>query len=150
MNRPITDGERDEILDLLRAGHSHNEVARRTGRSQTKVSNLAKQYSIAPVNPAPSKAIKASVDYCRAERQNLINLGFEKIQDLITSQDLTARDMKDLATAAGILIDKRRLEDGEATGRHEQRYSRELNLEQEFRRLDEELKRELRDDEAGL
>jgi hypothetical protein len=53
--------------------------------------------------------------------------------------------MRDLATAVGILIDKRRLEDGEASSVHEGRFhsTREtLNLQVEFAKLDAELTQE--------
>ena len=113
MGRPITDNERETILGLLSQGHSHNEVGRRTGRSQTAVSDLARTHGIDPVNHMP-KAQAAAREYNKLERANLSNLAFDRVQALITRDDITARDMKDLVTALAILVDKRRLEDGEA------------------------------------
>ena len=53
--------------------------------------------------------------------------------------------MKDLVTALAILVDKRRLEDGEAGKISEQRTSSGvLNLDKEFTKLDEELAEELK------
>ena len=82
MGKPITDSEKEFILSLLREGYSHNEVARRTGRSQSAVSNLAREHGIAPVNHMP-KAQAAAREYNKLERANLLNLAFDKVQALI-------------------------------------------------------------------
>jgi IS30 family transposase len=75
MSKAITDEEREKILELLREGFSHGEVARRTGRSQSAVSALAKEYSIEPVYRMP-KAQLAVREYNKVERLNLLNLMF--------------------------------------------------------------------------
>ena len=144
MGKAITDSERETILGLLSQGHSHNEVARRTGKSQAAVSDLARKHSIEPVNQMP-KAQAAAREYNKLERANLLNLAFDRVKALITRDDTTARDMKDLVTALAILVDKRRLEDGEAGKISEQRTSSDrLDLGKEFRKLDEELAEELK------
>jgi hypothetical protein len=143
MGRTITEEERKKMLELLREGFSHGEVARRTGRSQSAVSALAKQCSIEPVNRMP-KAQLAAREYNKVERRNLLNLMFDKASVLLDRSDLTARDFKDLVTAIAICIDKRRLEDGKAGEIREQRTSSSggLDLDKEFSKLDRELAEE--------
>ena len=142
MGKAITDSEREKILALLGEGYSHGEVARRTGRSQAAVSDLAKKHSIEPINRM-LRAQAAAREYNKLERANLLNLAFDRVQSLIIREEITARDMKDLVTALAILVDKRRLEDGEAGKISEQRTSSDrLNLDKEFRKLDEELTEE--------
>jgi hypothetical protein len=143
MSKAITDEEREKILELLREGFSHGQVARRTGRSQSAVSALAKEYSIEPVYRMP-KAQLAAREYNKVERLNLLNLMFDKASNLLDQSDLTARDFKDLVTAVAICIDKRRLEDGKAGEIREQRTSSSggLDLDKEFAKLDRELAKE--------
>ncbi len=145
MGRTITDSERDKMLSLLREGFSHCEVARRTGRSQSAVSALAKEHGISPVRLMP-RAQRAARDYNKVERRNLLNLAFDKAGDLLERGDITARDLKDVVTAVAIAIDKRRLEDGEAGEISERRTgnSGRLDLDKEFSRLDRELTEELK------
>lgn len=144
MGKAITDNEREKILGLLREGFSHCEVARRTGRSQSSVSVLAKEHSIRPVGLMP-KAQQAARDYNKVERRNLLNLAFEKAGELLERNDIAARDFKDVVTAVAIAIDKRRLEDGEAGEISERRTGGggRLDLDKEFIRLDWELAEEL-------
>jgi transposase-like protein len=147
MGKAITDGERDRMLSLLREGFSHCEVARRTGRSQSTVSALAKEYGIQPVNLMP-RVQQAARDYNKVERRNLLNLAFDKAGDLLERRDITARDFKDVVTAVAIAIDKRRLEDGEAGEISEQRTgsssSGRLDLNKEFSKLDREIAEEMK------
>lgn len=144
MGRPITDSEREAILSLLSQGHSHNEVARRTGRSQTAVSDLARKHSIEPVIRMP-KAQAAAREYNKAERANLLNLAFDKGRELLERNNLTARDFKDVVTGLAIAIDKRHLEDREARTVSEQHASSgSLDLDKEFGKLDAELAKELK------
>jgi transposase len=145
MGRTITDNEREKMLSLLREGFSHCEIARRTGRSQSTVSALAKEHGIKPVGLMP-RAQQAARDYNKVERRNLLNLAFDKASELLERRDITARDFKDLVTAVAIAIDKRRLEDGQAGEISEQRTggSGRLELDKEFSRLDWEIAEELK------
>jgi hypothetical protein len=142
MGKGITDSEKEKMLSLLREGFSHCEVARRTGRSQSAVSALAKEYGIRPVSLMP-RAQQAARDYNKVERRNLLNLAFDRAGNLLERRDISARDFKDVVTAVAIAIDKRRLEDGEAGAISEQRSGR-LDLDKEFSRLDRELAEELK------
>ena len=145
MGRTITDNEREKMLSLLREGFSHCEIARRTGRSQSTVSALAKEHGIKPVG-LMARAQQAARDYNKVERRNLLNLAFDKASELLERRDITSRDFKDLVTAVAIAIDKRRLEDGQAGEISEQRTggSGRLELDREFSRLDREIAEELK------
>jgi hypothetical protein len=148
MGKAIADSEKEKIIDLLGEGLSHCEVARRTGRSQSAVSALAKQHGIEPEQRMPL-AQQAAREYNRLERMNLLNRAFDKAGELLERKDLSARDFKDLMTGIAIGIDKRRLEDGQAGQISEQRASTSgvLDLDKEFRKLDEELTEEHKRDE---
>jgi hypothetical protein len=75
------------------------------------------------IHPTPEAAHAAIADYSMDRRQVLINMVFDKIERVVEAVEPdgvgAARDMKDIAIATGIMIDKRRLEDGEATSRSE-------------------------------
>lgn len=89
---------RETIISLLSQGHSHNEVARRTCRSQTAVSDLARTRGIAAVNRMP-KAQAAAREHNKLKRANLLNLALNRVQTLLIREDITAREMKDLVMA---------------------------------------------------
>jgi predicted transcriptional regulator len=148
MGKAIADSEKEKIIDLLGEGLSHCEIARRTGRSQSAVSALVKQHGIEPVQRIP-RAQQAAREYNKLERMNLLNRAFDKAGELLERKDLSARDFKDLMTGIAIGIDKRRLEDGQAGQISEQRASTSgvLDLDKEFRKLDEELAEEHKRDE---
>jgi hypothetical protein len=143
--RKRTEAETNNITTLLRSGLSHGEVARRTGWSQSTVSNVAKQEGIENVNPAPSTALRAKRDYDKANRREVGNLLFDRIVEIATSCE-DARGIKDCAVAYGVVLDKFRLEDNEPDNITEQRASK-LNLEEEFRKIDQQLAEELKDKE---
>lgn len=65
-----------------------------------------------------AKAREALVEYGHERRRQLSDLLFGRIEDVaLTTSDPGA--LKDLATTYGILVDKRRLEEGKATERTE-------------------------------
>lgn len=104
------------ILKALRDGESQNAVARRLKCSPSTVNSVAKanglEYS------APKKAGQARKDYAAAERLDLLNQAFAKAEEMLPTLK-TAGWLQSWTIALGILIDKRRLEDGEATQRME-------------------------------
>lgn len=114
--QPVSPGEEQQILDALIAGQSQNAVAKQFGRGCATVNRIAKanglEYS------APKNAIEARVDYCAAERLKLLNAGFDKALELLPHID-APQPLQQWTVAVGTLIDKRRLEDGEATSRSE-------------------------------
>lgn len=111
--------ERSRIVSLLREhGGNQNKVARLCGRHQSTVRRIAKAEGIESVNAAPKKANAARKDYAIAERLELLNEGFEKARDIL-STIAEAKDLQAWTVAMGTLVDKRRLEDGEATSREE-------------------------------
>jgi len=104
------------ILKALRDGESQNAVARRMKCSPSTVNSVAKanglEYS------SPKKAVQARKDYAAAERLDLLNQAFAKAEEMLPTLT-TAGWLQSWTIAIGILIDKRRLEDGEATQRME-------------------------------
>jgi Trp operon repressor len=114
--KPLLRAEREQIVEALRAGKSQNQVAREFGRGVATINRLALgtdlEYS------RPTNAAIALVDYCQARRLELLNRLFDKAGEMVDTI-ATPHELQQLATATAILIDKRRLEDGEATSRSE-------------------------------
>lgn len=104
------------ILAGLRDGKSQNAVAREVGCGPATVNRVAKanglEYS------APKKASEARRDYAAAERIALLNKVFAQAEEMLPTIK-TPHKLQALVISLGILIDKRRLEDGDATERTE-------------------------------
>lgn len=130
---PVTPSERRRILRALREGKSQNAVAREFGRAPVTVCRIAKKAGLS-YSP-PKNANEARHDYAQAERLKFLNAIFDKATELlanVTQPD----DLRSIAITAGILIDKRRLEDGEATTVTESRNS-DITRERLASRVDE-------------
>lgn len=110
--------ERERIVALLREGKSQTATAREAGRSPGLVNKIAREEGIVNIH-APKKANEARRDYAKDERVSLLNEGFEKARALLSAEAFGTSALKDWSVAVGTLIDKRRLEDGEATERKE-------------------------------
>lgn len=114
---PLPQETREQILAMLRDGLSQNEISRRLGCSQSSVSRLAREEGY--TNPEVSTANEtAARDYNIEQRKSLGNEGFAKLRALL-AEVAKLSDMREWSIAYGILVDKRRLEDGEATARTE-------------------------------
>jgi hypothetical protein len=118
MNR-VTDDERAAIEAALRDGQSGGKTARQFGRSIATVVGIAKRAGIALDQSATKKAVAAKVDYDQANRLQLINEFFTVTRSMLHTGAETPAQLKDLSLTLAILVDKRRLEDGEATSRSE-------------------------------
>lgn len=150
MPAPLDTSIKDQVEQMLRAGRPPSEIRDTLGVSTSTISNIRRERGIEGVDSQTLRnAREAKARYDLEGRRELGNELFDKIRDALNTPNLTLRDLKEGALAYGILVDKFRLEDGEATGRHEQRYSRELNLEEEFKRLDQQLVEEAKQSPAG-
>ena len=143
MSKPLSTEETIRIREMLDNGQSHNSIAEQVGRAQSTISEFAKREGYSPLpERTPRVANQARKDFCRAERLELLNRAFETASEMLERGGLSARDFKELMTGVAIGIDKRRLEEGEANSVHETRsgdphHGKRLNLEEEFRKLDE-------------
>ena len=152
MSQPLTTEEITRIKQLLDSGQSHNSIARQVGRAQSTISEFAKQEGYSPLpERTPRVANKARRDFAKAERMELLNLGFEVAWEKLESSELSPRDYKELMTGVAIAIDKRRLEEGQPNSVHETSsghpHDKPINLEEEFARIDQELLEEQRREE---
>lgn len=114
----VSSEERARIVSYLNDGKSQGWVAKEEKRSKSTISEIANKAGISTERSATKKASEAHRDYAQAERLLLLNEGFDKARDVLKHIGL-ADDLKDWSVAVGTLIDKRRLEDGKATSRHE-------------------------------
>lgn len=106
------------MVEALRAGESINSVAKRFNRGVATVTRAARSANVASEYSAPKRAIEARRDYDLAARLELLNEGFKKAANLLASIADPA-DLQRWTVAVGVLIDKRRLEDGDVTSRTE-------------------------------
>lgn len=119
------------VIEGLKAGESQNAVARRLGCSVGSVNRIAKLNAIPPVEhppqpktpplpppPLPAEVAQIASDYALEQRIALLNKVFAKAESMIDTAT-TPHKLQAMAIAVGILIDKRRLEDGEVTARTE-------------------------------
>lgn len=133
---PVESAERKKIVALLGQDKTPYAVAKETGRSRPTVCKIAREEGFELNVRATKKAAEARRDYALAARLELLNEGFDKAREILPE----IKDPGDLqrwfvAVATG--IDKRRLEDGEATSRDEShRYDHSAELEDYFRELD--------------
>jgi hypothetical protein len=110
----LTDNVKQRICDSLREGLSIFRCARVFGVGVATVSKIAADNKIDVCELHAQRAQQARRDYCQAERLRVINLAFERVEELLDEVE-TPRDLKDTTVAMAICIDKRRLEDGETT-----------------------------------
>ena len=114
----VSDEERAAIEAALRGGQSGGATARQFGRSISTIVGIAKRAGIALDQSATNKAVAARRDFDLANRLDLLNTLFTKAGEL-SGKIKKPIELQQLATAVAIMIDKRRLEDGEATSRAE-------------------------------
>lgn len=154
---PITQQEKERIIELYTEdGLAPESIAGEIQRSEYNVKQVLKAEGLILGNGTPNtvtptrllqmaanRSLEHVRDYDKANRLKLLNLAFEKAADLL-HQGMTARDYKDLVTGMVLLVDKRRLEDGEANKISEQRSSASsLDLDAEFKKLDAEIERHM-------
>jgi len=110
----------EAVVRAVQAGGSYRTVARTFGVSPAAVGKIARAAGVG--DPArrlrTKRATAAFVRYAKAERTALLDELFNRVRALAPSVT-KPQGMKDLALATGILIDKARLEEGEATSRSE-------------------------------
>lgn len=118
MAPPLTDDEKKKIIGYLKEGKSQNWVAKEVGRSADTVCRLAKAEGIQSDIRAPKNANEARRDYALVERISLLNELFDHARAMLPKIK-DAKELQALTIAIATAIDKRRLEDGEATNRSE-------------------------------
>jgi hypothetical protein len=117
------------VLAALQAGESQNSVARRLGYGVATVNRIAKRNGVKCIphpktvrSPEEIAAIAAAhvalVTYDLERRIALLDKVFNKAEQMLDTVT-TPHKLQALCVSLGILIDKRRLEDGEVTSRTE-------------------------------
>lgn len=121
----IPEETKQGIREMVAAGHSHRDVAKAIGVSISTVAKFAsdlvpdrERSRTQNANEARSQLAAVKRDFDHAARIELLNEFTEKIRDILERVN-DPRDLKDLAVALAVTIDKRRLEDGDATSRTE-------------------------------
>lgn len=113
----ISEQEELAIVEALKAGESVSSVARRFGRAKSSVSKIGSRWNVDVERSRTQKLAQAVSDYARDRRLQLLNRGFAKAERMLDAID-DPGDLRNWVIAVATLIDKRRLEDGEVTGRY--------------------------------
>ena len=114
----VTAEEREAIVEALRRGESIHSVAKECGRSKATVHGIASDEGIQAERSGTKKSTEAHKTFAKARRQEVSDLLFEKLCQMAAACE-KEHGLRELATVFGILTDKRRLEEGEATERWE-------------------------------
>jgi hypothetical protein len=152
MSNPLTEEEITRIKTMLLSGQSHNSIARQVGRAQSTVSELARREGIAPVNQAPLSAIERRKEFTLEARLEATGELMSKVLEIAATAK-SGREIKECSVAWGVLCDKRAIMEGLPSSRTETRTAPDpgiINLEEEFRRIDERLFEEQRQEEERL
>ena len=115
-SRRVSDVERAAIIEALKSGKAQTATAKEFGRSKDTVHTIAVRAGIDAERSATKKATEAHRVYAVSRRLELNNELFRLIERQLSRDDLTPKDLRDLAVAYGIATDKRRLEEGMNTG----------------------------------
>jgi transposase-like protein len=148
---PLTPEEREKIVSLLKEGGlSQGAIARMVGRAQSTVSSVAAQEGLsAPRHRTPVQANHARRVYAREQRRELLDKFLSLAEAMIDAGGMSPREARELVQGIGTAIEKRRQEDDETGSITEARsghshHAKPFNLEEEFRRLDEQIAEERR------
>ena len=140
---PLTAEERAKIVSLLKEGGlSQGAIARLVGRAQSTISSVAASEGLsAPRHRTPIQANHARRVYAREQRRELLDKFLSLAEAMIDAGGMSPREARELVQGIATAIEKRRLEDDEAGSITETRSGPPqhggINLEEEFRRLDE-------------
>src|SRR5215212_6532995 len=140
---PLTPEERAKIVSLLEEGGlSQGAIARLVGRAQSTVSSVAAQEGLsAPRHKTPVQANHARRVYAREQRRELLDKFLSLAEAMIDAGGMSPREARELVQGIATAIEKRRLEDDEAGSITETRSGHPrpgaINIEEEFRKLDE-------------
>jgi primosomal protein N' len=116
--RKIQEEQRKAIAQALREGIKPLDLAKEYNVSKGTIQNIAKEHEIDIVQSITKRANEARTIYTKTERGKLLDRFFDKIDEVLkTATD--ANDIRNLSIAMGTIIDKKRLEEGEATERTE-------------------------------
>jgi len=151
---PLTPEERAKIVSLLKEGGlSQGAIARLVGRAQSTVSSVAAQEGLsAPRHKTPVQANHARRVYAREQRRELLDKFLSLAEAMIDAGGMSPREARELVQGIATAIEKRRLEDDETGSITETRsghphHSNPINLEEVFRKIDEEWAEQQRGEE---
>jgi hypothetical protein len=114
MAKPVSEEEKMAIIEAIKEGKTRNSIAKEFKRSGSTISEIAKENNLSFDRSPTKKATEAANKWNKVRRFELIGKFFDKLRDVIQVTS-DPRELKDLSTALGIVIDKARLEEGEPT-----------------------------------
>jgi Trp operon repressor len=146
----LNSAERLRIVEALRRGNlSHRELAKQFNRAQSTISKIARDAGITSTHRRKRTPAASDVEstYDKQERVNFADRFIGVLDGMITDGGLSPKDAREVAQAAKVVLDARRSEDVEPEGAETHTSSARggapvLNLEEEFRRIDEQLEEE--------
>lgn len=121
----VTPEERQRIIEAIRSGKSRYAVANEFQRSRSTIAKIAREAGLDADRTSTAKATRARTQYAAADRLELINQGFAKVEAMlanISADPGDARNLREIMTSLAILIDKRRIEDGDTPNKIDMRF----------------------------
>src|SRR5215212_3681720 len=159
---PLTSEERLEIVEALRRGNlSHRALAQQFDRAQSTISAIAKDAGISSSHRRKRTPAAKDLEstYSKEERIRFEDRILGVLDEMVAAGGLSPREVREVAQAAKVALDARRSEDGDRLGDEKAEKSNQtfeksghpqhgrINLEEEFRKLDELAKQERRKQE---
>lgn len=116
--RKLTDAQLEEAAAMFKAGATSRQVGKALGVSHTTAAKIAALRGYELDRARVIAATNARVAYTQERRCLLIDAFFDKLGRMLNKVS-KPQELQQLAATLGILIEKRRLEDGDATSRTE-------------------------------
>ncbi len=124
--RTIDDQTRARVLSLVREGKGRNETAKLAQVSTGTVTNIMRAAGVdvpAADRARTERMTRAARDLDRARRLELLGQLADAVWERLEAGKLSPRELRDIAVASGILVQRSREERGEAVERHEHRHA---------------------------
>ena len=111
MTSRITDGQRGQVVQLVKEGKGRNQISREVGISQGAVSNIARAEGLS-ITPAGvtgqqlNNLLEAARLYDRERRLRMYSRAMEVAETMLANPKLTPRELQAVVTSQAIADDK--------------------------------------------
>jgi cobalamin biosynthesis Mg chelatase CobN len=118
-SRPaVTRSQYDKVCELLREGGSYYGIGKQLSMNPNTVRMIAQKAGLDRSDVRMTEAIKAKQVYTKERRLEIADRAFELLDQMLGEVG-SPKDMQAWVSAFSQMVDKHRLEDGEATARTE-------------------------------
>lgn len=107
---------RARIIQMLQSGGSVGETARALGVGKSTVSLIGRQAGVVLARTMNQRITRAAADFNAARRLEALNEFAEAVRDRVKAGGLSAKELRDVGVALGIVVQRSREERGEDRG----------------------------------